>query len=309
MTNNLVINNNGIATTTSLKVASAFNKRHDDLLKKIKKLNKGFGGLGKIAESYFIASTYLNEQNKEQPCYNISRDGFVLLTMGFTGKKALEFKIKYIEAFNAMEAELKSPSANLQLIASAVVDELRAEGMLKRERTSKHYPFFDGNRYVKVFAHKRLKPGEEKILCADLYESFCIWNEMCHYYPVNPLPSITEFIDTLDVIGYPICADKNGNEFVKCHLVNKNKIAHFGGNFYNFIPCSDFNIANVYHFKDGRYCYAIGYSVRKKQVMICDYDMLNNEIPKKGSREIITLDEFRDLVTHQKAGIYIRDVL
>lgn len=57
---------------------------------------------------------------------------------------------------------------NLQLIASAVVDELRAEGMLKRERTSKRYPLFDGNRYVKVFAHKRLKPGEEKILCADL---------------------------------------------------------------------------------------------------------------------------------------------
>jgi phage antirepressor YoqD-like protein len=55
----------------------------------------------------FEESTYINEQNKEQPMFLMNRDGFTLLAMGFTGVKAMEFKIEYINAFNKMESKIK----------------------------------------------------------------------------------------------------------------------------------------------------------------------------------------------------------
>src|SRR5690554_5793386 len=54
----------------------------------------------------FHEDTYEN-RGKQYPMYYMNRDGFTLLAMGFTGKKALEFKLKYIEAFNRMEQQLK----------------------------------------------------------------------------------------------------------------------------------------------------------------------------------------------------------
>ena len=51
----------------------------------------------------FEESSYINSQNKEQPEYLMTRDGFTLLAMGFTGAKAMQWKIKYAEAFNTME--------------------------------------------------------------------------------------------------------------------------------------------------------------------------------------------------------------
>jgi phage regulator Rha-like protein len=59
------------------------------------------GGLPNFGES-----SYLNEQNKTQPMYQMSRDGFSLLAMGFTGKRALEWKVKFLKAFNQMEGAL-----------------------------------------------------------------------------------------------------------------------------------------------------------------------------------------------------------
>ena len=60
------------------------------------------------AAKLFIESTYEN-RGKQYPEYLMNRDGFTLLAMGFTGKKALEWKLKYIQAFNAMEEQLKQP--------------------------------------------------------------------------------------------------------------------------------------------------------------------------------------------------------
>jgi phage regulator Rha-like protein len=57
-------------------------------------------------ESNFRTSTYTSLQNKELPCYEISRDGFAFLAMGFVGVKAAEWKEKYIVAFNQMESAL-----------------------------------------------------------------------------------------------------------------------------------------------------------------------------------------------------------
>jgi len=95
----ITVSNKKKAITTSVMVAAHFKKRHDNVIRDIEELIKK--GLLNFEES-----NYLNRQKKIQPMYEMDRTGFTLLAMGFTGDKALEFKIKYIQAFDAMEAAL-----------------------------------------------------------------------------------------------------------------------------------------------------------------------------------------------------------
>lgn len=89
------------AVTTSIQVAEKFGKRHDNVMQAIVNLLKN-----KETENFFHKSNYKDEHNRSYPMYYMNRDGFSLLAMGFTGKKAIEWKIKYIEAFNTMESIL-----------------------------------------------------------------------------------------------------------------------------------------------------------------------------------------------------------
>ena len=60
----------------------------------------------------FEESSYINPQNKQEyPMFYMNRDGYTLLAMGFNGKRALSFKLKYIEAFNKMEKFIKQRNA------------------------------------------------------------------------------------------------------------------------------------------------------------------------------------------------------
>lgn len=98
----LVVIQNRRVVTTSLQVAESFEKRHDNVLREIE-------GLLKIeeAQKYFHEGSYEHPQNKQQyRMFYMNRDGFTLLAMGFNGRKALEFKLKYIQAFNQMEQTL-----------------------------------------------------------------------------------------------------------------------------------------------------------------------------------------------------------
>ncbi|MEQ5147910.1 Rha family transcriptional regulator [Providencia stuartii] len=90
------------AITTSQDVSSFFNKRHDDVLKKIRNLDCSQG----FSARNFAEAEYIDEQGKPRPMYEMTKDGFVFLVMGFTGKKAAQFKEAYIAEFNRMEAEL-----------------------------------------------------------------------------------------------------------------------------------------------------------------------------------------------------------
>lgn len=93
--------------TTSLIVAEQFGKNHQHVMRDIRKLIDEMGGVSKIGQSsMFAETTYTNKQNKQQPMYTMTRDGFSLLAMGFTGAKALQFKLKFIDAFNRMDAEI-----------------------------------------------------------------------------------------------------------------------------------------------------------------------------------------------------------
>ena len=106
---NLVVIQNRQAVTTSLQVAKSFEKEHRNVLRDIEGLLKN-----EQTQNYFYKGTYEHPQNKQEyPMYYMNRDGFTLLAMGFTGKKAMEFKLQYIQAFNQMEQLLKNNSTNL----------------------------------------------------------------------------------------------------------------------------------------------------------------------------------------------------
>ncbi|MFG6376336.1 MAG: Rha family transcriptional regulator, partial [Desulfovibrio sp.] len=96
----------GRPATTSLKIAECFGKEHKNVLADIRNLlaecPEEFGRLN------FQPSSYTNEQGKTQPMYIVFFDGFMLLVMGYTGKKALQMKLAYIEAFNAMREKLET---------------------------------------------------------------------------------------------------------------------------------------------------------------------------------------------------------
>lgn len=93
---------NGIPTTTSLAIAERFNKRHDNVLQSIESLDcsEEFSALN------FQGCAYKGGNGKLLPMYNVTKDGFMFLAMGFTGKEAATWKERYIAAFNAMEAKL-----------------------------------------------------------------------------------------------------------------------------------------------------------------------------------------------------------
>lgn len=99
----LVIMHDRQAVTTSLKVAEIFEKKHQHVMESIRKLTVENSTVKKM----FVEDSYLNSRNQQQPMYYMNRDGFTLLAMGFTGSKAMEFKLKYIDAFNKMEKQIK----------------------------------------------------------------------------------------------------------------------------------------------------------------------------------------------------------
>lgn len=127
---------NGIAFCSSRQVAEEFGKKHDDVLKSIRGL---IDGLGEISESEwqanFILTEYKNLQKKAQPEYLLTKKGFTLLAVGFTGKKALKFKVRYIDRFEKMEAFIQS------LAATKIEFPAFTAAILDAHDEPKHYHF------------------------------------------------------------------------------------------------------------------------------------------------------------------------
>ncbi|EOD0050629.1 Rha family transcriptional regulator [Escherichia coli] len=96
----------GQAVTSSLAVADFFSKRHDDVLKTIRILDCSPEFCARNFAETSILVRQPNGGTRKLPCYQITRDGFAFLAMGFTGKRAAQFKEAYINAFNQMEQAL-----------------------------------------------------------------------------------------------------------------------------------------------------------------------------------------------------------
>lgn len=113
-----ISNQDGQLVVTSRQISEDFDKRHSDVLGKIEELIK----TEKSVMTMFIESSYKAGTGKDYKEYLITRDGFSLLVMGFTGSKALSWKLKYIEAFNKMEETIKEKTKPL-----SAMDQLRLQ--------------------------------------------------------------------------------------------------------------------------------------------------------------------------------------
>ena len=143
----------GKIVTSSQAVAYYFGKRHDHVISSIRGIlnfKETQGGIPKNGENlkkWFYEYQYTNEQNHQTyPAFLMTRDGFTLLAMSFTGKKALEWKIRYIQAFNEMERKLKEQenlaaqncaanSKTPDVAPPEVLAQARAKTMLMNART------------------------------------------------------------------------------------------------------------------------------------------------------------------------------
>jgi len=121
----------GKAFCSSQQVAEEFNKRHDNVLQDIRNLD--------CSEAFrllnFQESLYRNEQNKRQPEYLMTKDGFVFLVMGYRGKKAAQFKESYIQRFNQMESFIQS------LLATKIEFPVFTDAVMAAHEEPKHYHF------------------------------------------------------------------------------------------------------------------------------------------------------------------------
>ena len=117
----VITRKDGELVVTSRQVAEDFEKEHSKVIRTIEHLFQGIAKSGDTPSKYFIMDSYENEQNKQKYIqYLITQRGFSLLVMGFTGEKALQWKLKYIEAFNKMEQAIKNPYSHLSKEAQAI---------------------------------------------------------------------------------------------------------------------------------------------------------------------------------------------
>lgn len=105
MTDIILSTQNGEPVASSRQIAENFEKRHDHVIRDIDTIKKDVPNFGEM----FFETTVPDSYGREQRAYLMNRDGFSLLVMGFTGKAALEWKLKYIQAFNEMEKKLATP--------------------------------------------------------------------------------------------------------------------------------------------------------------------------------------------------------
>ena len=122
---------NGNLVVSSRRVADNFGKQHKHVLEAIENIKAENSALIDM----FYETSYKAGTGKSYKEYLMNRDGFSLLVMGFTGKEAMEWKIKYIEAFNAMEKKLSKPQ--LTLMEQMAQGLLAAQQLLSEEKEAR----------------------------------------------------------------------------------------------------------------------------------------------------------------------------
>lgn len=172
------------ALTTSAIVAEKFGKEHSDVLKAIKSLFTT-GKKSLFVENQQLAKMFaLTEVEqpmpvgggvKKIPVYVMNRDGFTLLAMGFTGAKALAFKLEYINAFNAMEQQIRQSSGVPQSFAQALM--LAAKQQKQLEVQQPKVEFFDAVAESKTAIEMKLIANTLHFKNVGRNKLFCILRE------------------------------------------------------------------------------------------------------------------------------------
>lgn len=142
----------------SLQVAETFNKRHADVLRNIETIIRQDSGLStNFTQRNFALSTYKDSSGKQNKMYLLTKDGFAIVTMGFTGRKAMRFKEAYIRRFNQMEQFIKS------LITAKLEFPEFTDAIMNAHEEPKHYHFSNEiNMINKIVLNMTAKEFKEK---------------------------------------------------------------------------------------------------------------------------------------------------
>lgn len=134
--NGIFADKNGVVMTDSLSVADFFGKKHFHVLRDIEQINLSKSGLTpEFCKDNFIKSNYTDRQGRKYPLYCLTRNGFMMLTMGYTGKKAMSIKQRYIEEFDKMR-EFVAALASTKDNFAALTDTIK-----QYKENAQHYDF------------------------------------------------------------------------------------------------------------------------------------------------------------------------
>lgn len=100
----MVMSSDGQVFTTSKKIAGYFGKRHDNVLRKIRQIRDECPN--DFAQLNFEEVDFIDKNGELQPMFRLTKDGYILVVMGFTGKMATLIKVRYIQAFNWMTEQI-----------------------------------------------------------------------------------------------------------------------------------------------------------------------------------------------------------
>lgn len=169
MSNAVIINNceveleavGDLTYTTSLDIKSVFEKRHADILAQIRRLPQD-----KFNERNFSLVEYKDKKGESRPYYKISKDGFVLLAMSFTGERFYKFKVAYINAFNAMADEIKRLKFEKYINEVANLNACLIDKAKRHQRVVNGYKgkLKEQNNQIAILRHELAKPDNTKAL-------------------------------------------------------------------------------------------------------------------------------------------------
>ncbi len=134
----LVTLRDGLPSCTSRDIADAFSKQHKDVLRAIDRICEDCGP--EFTERNFAPSTYVDPTGRSIRSFDLTRDGFAMVAMGFTGAAATKWKIKFLSAFNEMERQLTIPPAAQQAEIERLKSDLSALTDLVFELSSRSLP-------------------------------------------------------------------------------------------------------------------------------------------------------------------------
>lgn len=117
---NELINTSAIETIDSREVAEMVDMEHKNLLSKIRKYVEILDGSKLSCPQFFVPSTYVNNQNKEQPCYLLTKKGCEMVANKLTGEKGVIFTAKYVNRFAEMEQKIKLPKTDREILFLSV---------------------------------------------------------------------------------------------------------------------------------------------------------------------------------------------
>lgn len=159
----------GTPVTDSLKVADVFGKRHKNIMQTVRNI------LGSAENSahrqWFYESTYLDAQGKTRPMFVMNRDGFSLLAMGLTGATAMQFKVAFIEQFNAMERVIREMRPATPSIPQTFAEALRLAAT-QAEQIEKQQRQIEADAPRVLFSHA-VETSDKSVLIGELAKIIC----------------------------------------------------------------------------------------------------------------------------------------